>query len=36
MKPAIEHLDVKVEELKQALERSRQAPLEEPDYRKRL
>src|SRR6476620_8430854 len=34
MKPAIEHLDVKVEELKQALERSRQAPLEEPDYRK--
>jgi transposase len=34
MKPAIEHIDVKVEELKQALERSRQAPLEEPDYRK--
>jgi hypothetical protein len=34
MKPAIEHIDVKVEELKQALERSRQAPLEDPDYRK--
>jgi transposase len=30
----IEHIDVKVEELKQALERSRQAPLEDPDYRK--
>ena len=34
MKPAIEHINVKVEELKQALERSRQAPLEDPDYRK--
>jgi transposase len=34
MKPPIEHIDVKVEELKQALERSRQAPLEDPDYRK--
>src|SRR4029079_19158508 len=34
MKPVIEHIDVKVEELKQALERSRQAPLEDPDYRK--
>jgi transposase len=34
MKPPIERIDVQVEELKQALARSRQAPLEEPDYRK--
>jgi hypothetical protein len=34
MKPAIERIDVKTDELKQALERSRQAPLEDPDYRK--
>jgi transposase len=34
MKPAMERIDVKTDELKQALERSRQAPLEDPDYRK--
>ncbi len=34
MKPAIKRIDVKVEELQQALARSRQAPLEDPDYRK--
>src|SRR5713101_9392868 len=34
MKPAIERIDVQVEELKQVLARSRQAPLEDPDYRK--
>src|SRR5215210_5099207 len=34
MKPAMERIDVKTDELKQALKRSRQAPLEDPDYQK--